>query len=131
MNKIDLTISKEVYERLVKHRKGFETPNDVIKKLLISYESNFDSIDIESDPVEQPLKLDINYFPEGEEAFKKEFLKTKKAIVSMTDITGNTVQKLWESPNFKETSSVSGNLRSGYLRKWKEKGIVKVEVAID
>jgi hypothetical protein len=37
----------------------------------------------------------------------------------------------WNAERFTEKSSLRGNLFSGYLRNWREKGIVKAECAIN
>ncbi len=37
----------------------------------------------------------------------------------------------WNALRFTEHSNVLGNLRSGYLINWREKGIVNAEIAID
>ncbi len=77
-------------------------------------------------------RLEIEYFPSGEENFKQKFLLYKRAYVRIHYLGDkNPIIRLWNAYRFSETSSVSGNLASGYLRGWREKGICKAEISIE
>ena len=129
-----IRISDELYKRLEGLASGFDTPSNVIEMVLNAYEgvsfSKSSSNEINSN-ITASTKLEIVYFPSTEEAFKEEFLVSKKAYIKFFYTSGETELKEWNSADFKDTSKVAGNLRSGYLRGWKEKGIVKAEIAIN
>ncbi|VAX11783.1 hypothetical protein MNBD_GAMMA25-2190 [hydrothermal vent metagenome] len=84
-----------------------------------------------SNSVNTYQKLSINFIPEDPLQFKKLLLKEKKAwvLLHMTDGTKHLHE--WNALRFTEHSDVLGNLRSGYLRNWRDKGIINAEVAID
>lgn len=128
-----IRIPRSLYERLGAHAKGFETPASVIERLLNYYEDKKgckNTVVVEEDS-ECPHSLDIVYYPPGEENFKREFLKSRRAYVLLHKMDGTSELKEWNARNFLPHSSVSGNLRSGYLRGWKNRGIYKAEVSID
>lgn len=128
-----IRISNELYRRLEAHTVGFDTPSNVIERILDVYEgvsTTEKSVDC-NELITPANKLEILYRPVTEEAFKEQFLETKKAFVKMFYTNGSEEIKEWNSPNFAITSSVAGNLRSGYLRGWKDKGIFKAEVSIN
>ncbi len=126
-----IRISSNLYQRLATHAKGFETPSNVIEQLLNFYEEQkgVNSVAILKGPDRTPSSLEIIYYPDGEENFKKVFLKTKKAYILIHKIDGSTELKEWNVYNFGVDSSVSGNLRGGRLRGWKDKGIFKAEIS--
>jgi hypothetical protein len=128
-----IKIPSELYRRLESHTVGFDTPANVIERILDAYEgvSPTDRIVKDDDLKTATNKLEIIYVPATEEAFKEQFVKTKKAFLKIFYTNGETEVKAWDSPNFTDTSSVSGNLRSGYLRNWKDKGIFKAEISIN
>ena len=128
-----IKISFELYSRLGTHAKGFETPADVIEKILNFYE-NHGGVEpsVSAEPRrEYPIFPEIIYYPNNEKDFKQALLRTKVAYILLHKVDGTTELKEWNALNFRSDSSVNGNLRSGYLRGWKEKGIVKAEVSID
>ncbi len=77
-------------------------------------------------------QLEIEYFPSGEENFRKEFLVRRGAHVRI-HYWGDkkSITRFWHAYKFSESSNVRGNLASGYLRGWREKGICRVEVSIE
>lgn len=78
------------------------------------------------------LRNIITYFPAGEDSFKKELLKTKRAFIRIFYADGRPpTDKEWNAHNISKASTVHGNLASGHLRDWREKGICKVEVSIE
>ncbi|RTR40290.1 hypothetical protein EKG38_06125 [Shewanella canadensis] len=128
MSKV-IDLPEGLYQRLASHADGFETPSSVIEKILDAYEGK-EAKENNDNEVVISSKLDINFYLGSEKEFKEKFLVAKRAFVKLTFSNGSTEIKDWVSPNFIESSSVSGNLRSGYLRGWKKKGIVKAEVAL-
>jgi hypothetical protein len=128
MSKV-IDLPEDLYQRLASHADGFETPSSVIKKILDAYEGKEVKKNNDNEVVISS-KLDIHFYSGSEQEFKEKFLSTKRAFVKLTFSNGTTEIKDWVSPKFINSSSVSGNLRSGYLRGWKKKGIVKAEVAL-
>lgn len=129
-------IPDKLYERLGKHAQGFDTPASVIEKLLDCYEKNCaESPDTEQDPIPTPIatpiSLKIIYHPEGQMPFKKALLQKKQAYIRLYKTNGTSEVKVWNASRFTEDSDVNANLRSGYLRGWKSKGICKAVIAID
>lgn len=124
-------IPENLYQRLSRHAKGFETPANVIEKMLIFYEKqeNVESTtDIE--PVTKaPNSLEIIYYPSGVQSFKEALLQTQKAYILLHKVDGTSEFKEWKASNFSADSDVNGNLRSGQLRGWKNKGIYKAEIS--
>ena len=129
-----IRISDSLYKRLEVHATGFDSPSSVIERILNAYEgvevpeNSFDEISIMP---ESSNKLEIIYFSTDEEAFKERFLDSKKAFVKIFYANDTSEIKEWNASRFTKDSKVEGNLRSGYLRGWKKKGILKAEVAID
>jgi hypothetical protein len=120
-----------LYERLSAHAKGFDTPANVIGKILDFYEEEMgvDSKREFSQEIKMPLALEIVYYPNSELEFRKKLLQMKKAYICMHKIDGSTELKVWNASNINESSDINANLRSGYLRGWKNKGICKAEIS--
>jgi hypothetical protein len=129
----EIEIPIELYERLSFYAKGFDTPANVIERMLNFYEEQKGvESTVESVAVSKaPTSLDIIYYPSDENSFKQLFIKTKKAYVLLHKVDGSSELKVWSGSNFDSSSSVNGNLRSGYLRGWKKKGIYKAEISTD
>jgi len=126
-------IPQNLYVRLEKHARGFDSPANVIERILNYYERQQGS-ESEPEPAQQtttPLSLEMIYYPDGELNFKRALLDNKKAYVLLHKIDGTSELKEWDASKFTAHSDVNGNLRSGYLRSWKSKGIYKAEIAIN
>jgi hypothetical protein len=128
-----IKIPFDLYSRLGTHAKGFETPADVIERILNFYEGKRGDVKpvVEFSNVELPAQVEIIYYPPSEAKFKQALLKTKVAYILLHKIDGTAELKEWNALSFGVDSSVSGNLRSGYLRNWKKKGIVRAEVSTE
>ncbi len=128
-----IRISDEIYSRLESHAVGFDTPQNIIEKLLDFYEVN-DGLSNKSVETNTPLKeaihLDIIYYP-NDVQFKTDLLACKEAYIKLTKTDGTSEIKHWNASRFTEESSVNGNLRSGFLRDWRKKGICKAELSTD
>lgn len=126
-----IRIPISLYNRLSSYAKGFDTPASVIEKMLDFYEKGkglHSSAAIESEN-KKPLSLEIIYSPSNEDEFKKALLQTQKAYILLHKVDGTTNFKEWNASNFGVNSDVNSNLRSGYLRGWKNKGIFKAEIS--
>ena len=132
-----IRLSDEIFSRLEAHAKGFDTPTCVIERLLDTVEEH--NIPIKSKKLEEysnvlhkAESLDICYLPGGkEETFRKSLLDTKRAYIKMYKTDETTEVKEWNASKFTHDSNLSANLRSGFLRGWKDKGIYKAELAVD
>ncbi|MCF7353241.1 hypothetical protein [Vibrio sp. CK2-1] len=124
-------ISDEIYNRLESHAVGFDTPQNIIEKLLDFYETKSDSmtplVKVNTD-LQEAIHLDIIYYP-NDVQFKEDLLTCKEAYIKLTKTDGTTEIKHWNASRFTEESSVNGNLRSGFLRDWSKKGICKAELS--
>jgi hypothetical protein len=77
-------------------------------------------------------RLQIDFFPADESMFKSLLIQRKRAYVRLYTSDGKAGPVTeWNAERFTETSNLRGNLFSGYLRNWKNRGIVKAELAID
>lgn len=131
-----IRISDDLYKRLEAHASGFDTPSNVIETILNAYEGVTPNLNTSSNtfraPEIQPANsLDIVYIAESEEDFKRQLLANKKAYIKISYTNDTSEIKEWNASRFSATSRVDGNLRSGYLRGWKERGIYKAELAVN
>lgn len=85
---------------------------------------------IQFNPIIPPKKeffIDHKACPIQEfEAFLRNRVTNVRIIIYYAN--GKTEGKLWQTSNFTEASSLSGNLAAGYLRNWKGKGIVGIRL---
>lgn len=129
-----IRVSDELYHRLESLAEGFDTPNNVVQRLLDFYDRGEESKPKTSVPVKSltsiPEDLEIIFSPPSEEVFKRELLKQRKASVKLHRMDGSVETKTWNANRLSQSSSVLGNLRSGLLRGWKKKGVFKAEVSI-
>ncbi|MBU1404017.1 MAG: hypothetical protein KKE83_01390 [Proteobacteria bacterium] len=131
-----IRIPENLFKRLEKHAQGFDTPANVIEKILTYYEGHSDNsqnthLARPTQDFEPPSSLEIIFYPEGENNFKQALLEKKQAYILLHKIDGTSEFKVWNASKFGPHSDVTGNLRTGYLRGWKNKGIYKAEVAIE
>ena len=131
-----IRISDELYNRLEAHASGFDTPSNVIEKVLDAFDgTNLSSPNKNCSVINQEIlpakNLEIIYPVGSEEDFKQELLKYKKAHIKLYYTNDITEIKEWKALNFSASSRVDGNLRSGYLRGWKKRGIYKAELEVN
>ncbi len=131
-----IRISEELYNRLQAYASGFDTPSNVIEKILDAFDgANLNSLNknssISNQEIEPAENLEIIYFIGSEEDFKQELLKCRKAYIKLYYTNGTTEIKEWRALQFSTSSSVNGNLRAGYLRGWKKRGIYKAELTVN
>jgi hypothetical protein len=122
-----IRITDQLFKRLEKYAQGFDTPAKVIEKILDAYEG-VEPIESDVKDVQQSNHLELVFYDGNEEAFKSAFLSSGLATVEIFYTDGSTETFQWQKNNFTERSSAKGNLMSGRLRGWKEKGIVKAVV---
>ena len=130
-----IRISEVLYKRLETHAHGFDTPAGVIERILDAYESK-ENVQTTKSLKPEPAKkrahsIEIVLFPSDKIDFKKQLLISKMAYVRLHKTDGTIVNKTWNASRFDEHSDVMNNLRSGYLRGWRDRGIVKAEISID
>ncbi len=132
-----ISISAELYKRLEAHATGFDTPTNVIEKILEFYENNHDSapkttdVKIITPTPPRSLHLEVIFHPSSEAEFKELLLAKRVAWIKIYKVDNSVETKMWKAQSFTEQSDVMGNLRSGYLRGWREKGICKAILAIN
>ncbi len=132
-----IRISNDLYKRLEGHATGFDTPSNVIERILNFYEGVDESHrgnsngQPSSERIEPAKELEIIYSPASEEEFKQELLSSKIAYIKLHYTDGHTEVKEWNASRFTPKSRVDGNLRSGYLRGWKDRGIYKAELSVN
>ncbi|WCG82475.1 hypothetical protein [Pectobacterium sp. A5351] len=113
-----IEISQETFDRLAKYATGFDTPENVINRLLDTQE------------VELSQRPELTFKPESEELFKQELIRIKHAKVELYKADGTKEEGEWNARTINQTSSLRSNLWSGYLRNWKEKGIIRAVFTI-
>lgn len=126
-----ITITDELYTRLESLATGFDTPTNVIERLLEKQEAPQAIATVEMAPTKRSFQLEVQFIPAKEDAFKKLLIQNKMAWVRLYRVDGSQETKLWKAQAFTHQSDLMTNLRSGYLRGWKEKGICKAVLAIN
>jgi hypothetical protein len=125
-----IRISDTLYKRLEDLAKGFDTPTGVIERLLDQSEGHH-STKSNSAMMPTTRKPELVFIPGDEEEFKALLIKKQMAHVLLSKSDGSAQSLVWKAGRFGKTANLRGNIFSGYLRNWKEKGIVKAEFAID
>jgi len=74
---------------------------------------------------------ELIFSPCNETVFKKELIRTKKAIFTLYYESGAIKSSPWNAENFDENSNLRGNIQSRpFWRDKKKDGLLKVEVSI-
>lgn len=71
---------------------------------------------------------EIVYHPAGEDECKRALIAAKFATVRIHYANGEARDKPWHITKLREHSYLRGNIKTGPLRNWRDKGIVKAEV---
>ena len=126
-----IRISDNLHKRLENHAVGFDTPANVIERLL----NQIEGIDVLEENKKQETKvlLPIVLIPEDTEKFKNSLLKSKRATISINYQNGDTKKREWKASRFSEDSDVIGNLRSRpefRQGEWQKNGIKDVIVKV-
>ena len=81
---------------------------------------------------DKATSIEIVYHPDNDVGrFKQLLLKHRRADVKLSKTDGTSEIHVWNAGRFTEKSDVENNLRSGYLRGWRTKGICKAELSIN
>ncbi|MDR0529474.1 MAG: hypothetical protein LBG69_07705 [Zoogloeaceae bacterium] len=75
-------------------------------------------------PEQSPRKPELIFKP-SEDAIKQQLIRGGVVYVTLYKKDGSEEHKEWKGNNFIEKSNLRGNIWSGYLRNWEQKGIVK------
>jgi predicted CopG family antitoxin len=126
-----IRISDELYKKLEAEARGFDTPANVIEKLLAFYKGSEIKPADDVGVAEEAESLEIVFHPSDEKQFKELLLQKKRAFIKMYRTDGTFEVKEWSASKFTPSSSLIGNLRSGFLRGWKVKGIFKAELSFE
>ena len=73
----------------------------------------------------------IQLSPAGDDAFKARLIAVKRAVVRLEMRDGRERSFVWHAYRFRQSSNLRGNLFSGYLRDWRERGIVRASVSVE
>ena len=119
LNNENIEFIKQICEKM-----GGKLVTDEINKE-IKNETELETIEINRDK-----KYNIEYgneleFLPDKETFRKRLLKVHSAKWTILYSDGRTEEGIWEAKNITESSNIIGNIRSGYLRNWRQKGIIK------
>lgn len=128
-----IRVPDDLYKRLEQLAKGFDTPTKVIERLAIEHEElhgirKRPKASAASTSHDRPTLI---FYPRDAEEFKSQLLAQRRAFVLVHKLDGSTERSVWRAGRFRTTSNLRGNLWSGYLRGWKQKGITKAEFAIN
>ena len=115
---MNISIEQKTFERLEKLAIGFDTPDAVIQRLIDAYENKKD---------EKPT---LTFSPTDEKQFLSLLVKRRFAEVTLNKIDGSRDILSWEVNALTEKSNLRGNLWSGFLRGWKDKGIISADFYI-
>lgn len=109
-----IRLPERLYKRLGKYAEGFETPVQVIERLLNQLEGveeNEGENETEEN-FDDRNRLPIKLTPSDVVLFKERLLETRMAQILIHYTNGRNESKVWQAYRFSETSNVMGNLRS-------------------
>ncbi|WP_114325675.1 hypothetical protein [Candidatus Colwellia aromaticivorans] len=118
-----LRISPELYKRLEAHAKGFDSPAQVIERILNAYEGIPNSP--KKEPSEKPKPV-LSFIP-NEDEFRLSLVNGCEAKVIIHYQDGSSCNKSWRASRFTDSSNLRGNIWSGFLRGWKDQDITAAE----
>lgn len=128
-----IRISDELYKKLEKLAVGFDTPTSVIERLVNVHGSTNmpEEVWVKSKKPKDQKKPELIFYPNDENIFKSLLIKHKKASVVLYTKEGKSENHVWRASRIKASSNLRGNIWSGYLRDWKERGITKAEFSVE
>ena len=120
-------LSADLYSRLEAHAEGFDTPANVIERILNAYEGVAEHKAVASPLSAKPLLV----FLPSEETFRARLLEKKIAKRTLYYRGGAVEEKIWKANSFSNSSNLRSNIWSGPLRGWEEQAIVKAEFRVE
>ncbi|MGE0108836.1 MAG: hypothetical protein AB7S81_03595 [Bdellovibrionales bacterium] len=126
-----IRLPEKLYKRLEKYATGFDTPVQVIEKILNQIEG-IENAQTENDTIGSSL-LTIKLNPSDVEDFKQELLEKRSAKITIYYLDGSSEIKSWKANRFTKESDVIGNLRSRKEFRqgaWQERGIQYISVSV-
>lgn len=121
-----IRLTPNLYSRLASHAEGFDTPAQVISRLLDAYEGVSPSSEPGSMTETSGDKPTLSFHPD-EASFKKHLVGGNNGQVIIHYKDGTTSEKVWNATRFSSSSNLRGNIWSGFLRGWHEKGITHAD----
>jgi hypothetical protein len=131
LNQKDIDFIKQICERmegiLMTEEIEYEIENETESQ---EYYSDSGSDNSDDKIIDKKEKYNINYggeidFRPNKDTFRKNLLKVHKANYTIIYSDGRKIEGVWNANNVSNTSSIIGNIRSGLLRGWRDKGIIK------
>lgn len=122
-----IRVTDELYRRLEAKAQGFDTPSSVIERLLDAAEGYTTSKP--STTLSEASRPSLEFYPD-ETTFKAHLASQKPGKVVLHYANGREEERTWHAQRFTENSNLRGNIWSGYLRGWREEGIVKAEFIV-
>ncbi|MGI9337692.1 MAG: hypothetical protein ACR2P4_04180 [Gammaproteobacteria bacterium] len=137
--KITFQLDEGVCSRLALYaaQNGLGSWSEAIEDMLAKCESYSAAAPVVAPPkpaIAQPhlRSPEVIYYlddkPVSERECQMAIIATKMATVRIFYANGRLENKQWHAANIGEDSYLRGNLNSGYLRGWRNRGIVKAEV---
>jgi hypothetical protein len=120
-----LRISEQLYNRLAKHADGFDTPAQVVERILNRFENIPDSPKSDRDLGNKSKPL-LSFQP-NETEFHQSLVEGVEAKIIIHYQDGSESSKTWRPNRYTESSNLRGNIWSGFLRGWKDQDIVSAE----
>lgn len=138
-NKITFQLDEGIGSRLALYadKRGLGSWSEAIEDMLAKCEGISVSAAVAAPPkrtiAQPPLRSpDVIYYVDGELANEREcqmaIIAAGWATVRIHYTDGGPEDKQWIATRIQEDSYLRGNLNSGYLRRWRDRGIVKLEV---
>lgn len=124
-----IRLPDELYTRLSKHAQGFDTPANVIEKLLNQVEGISPAKEAKEATNLNSKRPELVFFPD-EASFRQGLIDGHTGEVTLHLSNGCTVRKEWRSVRFTERSNLRGNIWSGLLRDWQQQGITAAEFSM-
>jgi len=103
--------------------------------------NDYSEINIERNESQQnTLKKAVNFDIENggqlillpdPKTFREKLLKFHCAKLTIIYNDGRIKEDIWNAKNITESSNIIGNIRSGYLRDWRQKGIVRATFEVE
>jgi hypothetical protein len=126
-----IRLPEKLYKRLEQYAEGFDTPVQVIERILNQLEGTTeDSINTQA---ESTNLLPIELIPSDVFLFKETLLEKREAKITVFYKDGRKEVKSWKANRFTEESDVIANLRSRKdfrQGEWQKLGIESISVLV-